>query len=160
MVGCVRWCWVWVVSGGDGKWGAVGVVGMEVGASAPTYFALVSRSLWSIRGLRRFIICMQNYAMGWCNGLADPGAFGLWGFGFGDWRLELLPERRGHRTFVRTCSADVVVLSSLALHRALRRMAGLIFLLVFWVLAGACQRHGVGGFYCAILLLPPPIKSA
>ena len=34
----------------------------------------------------------------------------------------------------------------LALHRALRRMAGLVFLLVFWVLAGACQRHGVGGF--------------
>ena len=33
-----------------------------------------------------------------------------------------------------------------ALHRALRRMAGLVFLLVFWVLAGACQRHGVGGF--------------
>ena len=31
-----------------------------------------------------------------------------------------------------------------ALHRALRRMAGLVFLLVFWVLAGACQRHGVG----------------
>ena len=23
--------------------------------------------------------------------------------------------------------------------------------LVFWVLAGACQRHGVGGFYCTIL---------
>ena len=34
----------------------------------------------------------------------------------------------------------------LALHRALRRMAGLVFLLVFWVLAGACQRHGVGVF--------------
>jgi len=25
-------------------------------------------------------------------------------------------------------------------------MAGLVFLLVFWMLAGACQRHGVGGF--------------
>ena len=25
-------------------------------------------------------------------------------------------------------------------------MAGLGFLLVFWVLAGACQRHGIGGF--------------
>ena len=25
-------------------------------------------------------------------------------------------------------------------------MAGLVFLLVFWVLAGACQGHGVGGF--------------
>jgi hypothetical protein len=24
-------------------------------------------------------------------------------------------------------------------------MAGLVFLLVFWVLAGACQRHGVDG---------------
>ena len=34
----------------------------------------------------------------------------------------------------------------MALHRALRRMAGLVFLLVFWVLAGTCQRHGVGGF--------------
>ena len=32
------------------------------------------------------------------------------------------------------------------LHRALRRIAGLVFLLVLWVLAGACQRHGVGGF--------------
>ena len=32
------------------------------------------------------------------------------------------------------------------LHRALRRMASLVFLLVFWVLAGACQRHGVGVF--------------
>ena len=28
----------------------------------------------------------------------------------------------------------------MTLHRALRRMAGLVFLLVFWVLAGACQR--------------------
>ena len=34
----------------------------------------------------------------------------------------------------------------LALHRALRQMAGQIFLLVFWALAGACQRHGAGGF--------------
>ena len=25
-------------------------------------------------------------------------------------------------------------------------MAGLVFLLVFWVLAGACQRHGAGRF--------------
>ena len=33
----------------------------------------------------------------------------------------------------------------LTLHRALRRMAGLVLLLVFWALAGACQRHGVGG---------------
>ena len=37
------------------------------------------------------------------------------------------------------------------LHRALRRrmavrMAGLVFLLVFWVLVGACQRNGAGGF--------------
>ena len=31
--------------------------------------------------------------------------------------------------------------------RSGRRMAGLVFLLVFWVLAGACQkRSGVGGF--------------
>ena len=35
----------------------------------------------------------------------------------------------------------------LTLNRALRRIAGgLVFLLVFWVLAGACQRHGVGRF--------------
>ena len=27
-----------------------------------------------------------------------------------------------------------------------RRMAGLVFFLIFWSLAGACQRHGVGGF--------------
>ena len=27
-----------------------------------------------------------------------------------------------------------------------RRITGLVFLLVFWALAGACQRHGVGGF--------------
>jgi hypothetical protein len=36
-------------------------------------------------------------------------------------------------------------------------MAGLVFLLVFWVLAGACQRHdGVDGFllYIFLLLLP------
>jgi len=26
-------------------------------------------------------------------------------------------------------------------------MAGLVFLLVFWALAGACQRHGVGDFF-------------
>jgi len=25
-------------------------------------------------------------------------------------------------------------------------MAGLVFLSVFWALAGDCQRHGVGGF--------------
>ena len=48
---------------------------------------------------------------------------------------------------------------SSALHRALRRMAGLVFLLVFWVLAGACvqkvRRHARRGrfFYCQILLL-------
>ena len=30
--------------------------------------------------------------------------------------------------------------------RALRQMASLAFLLVFWVLADACQRHGVGFF--------------
>ena len=30
-----------------------------------------------------------------------------------------------------------------ALHRALRRMAGLVFLFGFWALAGACPRHGV-----------------
>jgi len=26
-------------------------------------------------------------------------------------------------------------------------MAGLVFILVLWVLAGACQRHGVGVFF-------------
>ena len=36
----------------------------------------------------------------------------------------------------------------MALHRALRRMAGLVFLLVFWVLAGAFQINGVGVFVC------------
>ena len=45
----------------------------------------------------------------------------------------------------------------LAIHRALRRMAGLVFLLVFWVLAGACQRHdGVDGF----LLCNSPSSSS
>ena len=39
----------------------------------------------------------------------------------------------------------------LTLHRALRRMAGLVFLLVFWVLAGACQRHGVSGFSKSVI---------
>ena len=32
----------------------------------------------------------------------------------------------------------------LNLRHALRRMAVLVLLLVFWALAGACQRHGVG----------------
>ena len=55
-------------------------------------------------------------------------------------------------------TTTITTTTLLTLHRALRRMAGLVFLLVFWVLAGACQRHGVGGFYCAIplLLLPSP----
>ena len=43
-------------------------------------------------------------------------------------------------------SAIATIRHDLTLHRALRRMAGLVFLLVFRVLAGACQRHGVGGF--------------
>ena len=34
----------------------------------------------------------------------------------------------------------------MALHRALRRMAGLVFLFVLWVQAGACQRDDVGVF--------------
>ena len=57
------------------------------------------------------------------------------------------------------CPAEPVFLlkSSLALHRALRRTAGRLPawfpFLVFWALAGACQRHGVGGFYRAIPLL-------
>ena len=43
--------------------------------------------------------------------------------------------------------------SPLVLHRTLRRMAGLGFLLVFWgVLAGAFQRHGFGGFALALVL--------
>ena len=36
--------------------------------------------------------------------------------------------------------------STVRLHRALRRMAALVFLWFSWVLAGACQRHGGGGF--------------
>jgi len=40
-------------------------------------------------------------------------------------------------------------------------MAGLVFLLVFWALAGACQRHGVGVFLScnspsSLLLLAKP----
>ena len=48
----------------------------------------------------------------------------------------------------QTCFAWPALFSQifLALHCALRRMAGLVFLLEFWVLAGAYQRHGVGGF--------------
>ena len=46
------------------------------------------------------------------------------------------------------------------LHRALRRMAGLVFLLVFWVLAGACQRHGVGGFLLCNTTTTPPRAPA
>ena len=42
---------------------------------------------------------------------------------------------------------------ALALHRALRRIAGLVFLLVFWVLAGACQRYGVGGFIVQFIII-------
>ena len=38
-------------------------------------------------------------------------------------------------------------------------MAGLVFLLVFWVLAGACQRHGVGEFIVPFLFLPPYTRS-
>ena len=60
-------------------------------------------------------------------------------------------------------SCGVLASFGLALHRALRRMAGLVFLLVFWVLASACQRHGVGGFIvqfiiitCVILRLMSP----
>ena len=55
--------------------------------------------------------------------------------------------------------------ASFTLHRALRRMAGLVFLLVFWVLVGVCQRHGVGVFLlsnscsssscaCALCIIP------
>ena len=32
-------------------------------------------------------------------------------------------------------------------------MAGLVFLLVFWALAGACQRHGVGGFIVQFIII-------
>jgi hypothetical protein len=45
----------------------------------------------------------------------------------------------------------------LALRRALRRKAGLVFLLVFWVLAGACQRHGVRGFLLRSKNMPIPV---
>ena len=36
--------------------------------------------------------------------------------------------------------------NSRSAHRALRRIASLAFLFDFWAPAGACQRHGVGGF--------------
>ena len=39
----------------------------------------------------------------------------------------------------------------MALHRALRRMAGLVFHVVFWVLAGACQRGSFGRFIAHFL---------
>ena len=42
-----------------------------------------------------------------------------------------------------------VTAQALGLRRALRRMASLVFLLVFWVLADACQKHGVGAFFVA-----------
>ena len=46
------------------------------------------------------------------------------------------------------CHAITAInLAYLARHRVLRRMAGLVFLLVFWVLAGACQRHDVGWIF-------------
>ena len=51
---------------------------------------------------------------------------------------------------------NIIIIIIMALRRALRRMAGLVFLLVFWVLAGACQRHGVGGF----LLRDSPSSSS
>ena len=38
----------------------------------------------------------------------------------------------------------VALTTKLLGNRALRRMASLVSLLVLWVLAGACQRHGVG----------------
>ena len=41
----------------------------------------------------------------------------------------------------------------LALHRALRIISGLVFLLVFWVLAGACQRYDVGGFIVQFIII-------
>ena len=49
---------------------------------------------------------------------------------------------------------------SLTLHRALRRIfAGLVFLLVFWVLAGACQRHGERGFLLRNTTITTAIRS-
>ena len=50
-------------------------------------------------------------------------------------------------------SAIATIRRDLTLHRALRRMAGLVFLLVFRVLAGACQRHGVGGFLVQFIII-------
>ena len=32
-------------------------------------------------------------------------------------------------------------------------MAGLVFLLVLWVLEGACQRHGVGGLLVQFIII-------
>ena len=39
-------------------------------------------------------------------------------------------------------------------------MAGLVFILVLWVLAGACQRHGVGGFFKKVKFIIIIILSA
>ena len=53
----------------------------------------------------------------------------------------------GARTRENTCRKHDYKSSSLyaqSTHRALRRMAGLVFLLVFWVLAGACQMARCG----------------
>ena len=55
------------------------------------------------------------------------------------------PHMETAKSFVKTAESPMSW-AALALKRALQRMAGLVFLLVFWVLAGACQRHGVGGF--------------
>ena len=71
----------------------------------------------------------------------------------GVWHGELLLCRY---VLAIMASLRLVFILCLALHRALRRMAGLVFLLVFWVLAGACQRHGVGGF---LLCNSPPHTS-
>ena len=50
------------------------------------------------------------------------------------------------RAMAATTARAVPLLHFVTLHHALRRMAGLVFLLVFWALAGACRRHGVGFF--------------
>ena len=55
-------------------------------------------------------------------------------------RLGFKSERRGFEL-------PMVSPPPLALHRALGRMAGLVFLLIFSVLAGACQRNRVGAFF-------------
>ena len=68
------------------------------------------------------------------------------------WRHVISPNGRFFRGFSRMIfpGQSAGLSAPLALHRALRRMAGLVSLVVFCVLAGVCQRNGVvGGVFIA-----------